>query len=482
MRIRETNVLKMSLFMRFWWRKVMEKKSITNAAKLILQIWNIGTFAAVWFLFYNKYMFDTYQQFGGLITMLLYMLAYNAFCSVYKAFRFASSPISETVFSQLISFGASDLILYVQCCLIYNRYVNIWPGVLAVIVQIIGTACITIGAKKYIVKTIPPKRTTLVFGKDKTREQAVIFAERILAKYEHLFTIEHVSSENEELAELEKLVLESDNVLLFEVSSLVRVRLLDLCLQKGKSIYFTPSLDDIMLQGCTPKHLLDTPLMKYDYGYQKGYYTKRLWDILISLFILILTAPILILTAIAIKLEDGGPVFFKQERCTKDAKVFKILKFRSMIVNAEKDGVTPCTANDSRITKVGKLIRATRIDELPQLINILKGDMSFVGPRPERIEHVEQYCKELPEFAYRMRVKGGLTGYAQIFGKYNTSAYDKLRLDMMYIENQSLLLDLKIVMLTFRTIFTPESTEGFTEEKSGEMKKVTAEAKNAQAE
>ena len=122
-------------------------------------------------------------------------------------------------------------------------------------------------------------------------------------------------------------------------------------------------------------------------------------------------------------------------------------------------------SHDPRITKVGAIIRRFRIDELPQLINILKGDMSVVGPRPERVEHVEKYCKEVPEFAYRMRVKGGLTGYAQVFGKYNTSAYDKLKLDLMYIENQSLLLDLKLVMLTVKALFSAESTEGFGEEK-----------------
>ena len=137
-----------------------------------------------------------------------------------------------------------------------------------------------------------------------------------------------------------------------------------------------------------------------------------------------------------------------------------------MVVDAEKNGVQPCVGNDSRITKVGRVIRRSRLDELPQLFNILKGDMSFVGPRPERVEHVKQYTREMPEFAYRLRVKGGLTGYAQIYGKYNTSAYDKLRLDLMYIENQSLLTDLKIMMLTFQTIFQPESTEGFEEEKS----------------
>lgn len=458
----------------------MENKNITNTAKFIMQLWNTGIFACVWILYYNSYTFDTYYHLGGGITILLYFVFYNTLCNVYKAFRFASSPVSETVFSQVISFGISDLIFYVQCCLIFNRYVNIWPGVVAVIVQFAGSGLIAIWTKKIFVKYVSPKRTALIYGKGATREEAVAFAGRVLDKYSHLFSIDYVENEKADIAVLKKRILENDNVLLYEVESTIRVQLLDFCLQHEKSVYFTPSLDDILLQGCTPKHLLDTPLMKYEYTYQKGYYSKRLWDVLISLLILVITAPVLLLTAIVIKLEDGGPIFFKQERCTKDAKVFQILKFRSMIVDAEKDGVTPCTANDSRITRVGKVIRATRIDELPQLINVLKGDMSFVGPRPERVEHVEQYCKEIPEFAYRMRVKGGLTGYAQIFGKYNTSAYDKLRLDMMYIENQSLLLDLKIVMLTFRTIFTPESTEGFTEEKSDKMKEQTADKKSAQ--
>ena len=134
-----------------------------------------------------------------------------------------------------------------------------------------------------------------------------------------------------------------------------------------------------------------------------------------------------------------------------------------MIVDAEKDGAVPYVNGDLRITKVGRWIRATRLDELPQLINILKGDMSFVGPRPERVEHVQKYTDELPEFSHRLRVKGGLTGYAQVYGKYNTTPYDKLRLDLIYIENQSILLDLKIMALTIKTIFSKESTEGFGE-------------------
>ena len=187
-------------------------------------------------------------------------------------------------------------------------------------------------------------------------------------------------------------------------------------------------------------------------------------DIIISVVALIVTSPIMLITAAAIKLYDGGPVFFRQERCTIHGKVFRIHKFRSMIVDAEKEGeVIPATEDDDRITPIGKIIRKIRLDELPQFIDILKGDMSVVGPRPERVEHVKQYTEELPEFSYRLKVKGGLTGYAQIYGKYNTTAYDKLKLDLMYIQNYSILLDLKLIIMTVKIMFVKESTEGFEE-------------------
>ena len=189
---------------------------------------------------------------------------------------------------------------------------------------------------------------------------------------------------------------------------------------------------------------------------------KRTMDIILSGLVLIVASPIMLLTALAIKLEDRGPVFFRQKRCTQDERVFEILKFRSMIVGAEKDGeVKPATEHDPRITKVGRLIRPLRIDELPQLLNILKGDMSIVGPRPERVEHVQKYKELIPEFSYRHKVKAGLTGYAQIMGKYNTSAYDKLKLDLMYIENYSIFQDLKLILMTIKILFKKESSEGF---------------------
>lgn len=192
---------------------------------------------------------------------------------------------------------------------------------------------------------------------------------------------------------------------------------------------------------------------------------KRAIDIVVSLIAAIILSPVFLITAIAIKATDHGPIFYKQVRLTKDGKEFKILKFRSMRVDAEKDGVARLSTgeNDNRITSVGKIIRACRVDELPQLFNILKGDLSIVGPRPERPEIASQYYKEMPEFALRLQAKAGLTGYAQVYGKYNTTPYDKLTMDLMYIAHPSIVEDLKIMLSTVKILFLPESTEGVAE-------------------
>lgn len=446
----------------------MERKSITNTAKTLMILWNMGLFIWVWLSFYNNYTFDKYRILGGTLSCFIYGVIYLFLCSLYKSFRIASMQIGETIFSQVLSFGIADMVLYGECCLIYNRIVNIVPGLLTAAAQIFGTACIVLAAKRYMMSHLVPHNTVIIYGKEIDKQEINEFTKRLLKKYAHLFQVEKKISEKEILFQTEEVIQNSETILLYEVSHTTRKKVMKYAMEQKKNIYFTPTIEDITLQGCTEKHLLDTPLLKYNYVYESTseYAGKRIFDVAMSLVLLAVTSPFMLLAALAIKIEDKGPVFYKQKRCTKNGKVFEIIKFRSMIVDAEKNGFIPCTDKDNRITKVGNILRKTRMDELPQLFNILKGDMSFVGPRPERVEHVEKYTQELPEFAYRMRVKGGLTGYAQIYGKYNTSAYDKLRLDLTYIENQSFFLDLKMMLLTLKIIFTAESTEGFSEEKS----------------
>jgi lipopolysaccharide/colanic/teichoic acid biosynthesis glycosyltransferase len=202
-------------------------------------------------------------------------------------------------------------------------------------------------------------------------------------------------------------------------------------------------------------------------------------DITGAVLLLVITSPIFLITSILIRAYDRGPVFYKQTRCTLNMKEFRIIKFRSMRVDAEKDGVARlATQHDSRITPVGGFIRRCRIDELPQLINVLKGEMSFIGPRPERPEIISQYIQEMPEFVYRTRVKAGLAGYAQVYGKYNTTPYDKLKLDLTYIQNYSVGLDLKLMLLTLKILIQPESTEGVSENQITALRDVESNGRN----
>lgn len=268
-------------------------------------------------------------------------------------------------------------------------------------------------------------------------------------------------------------IMEYDVVLMNDVGSDEKSAILKFCFQNSRRLYFTPHLTDVLTKGADEVDLFDSPLLLCrNYGLSlEQRFVKRTIDIVVSLLGIILLSPVMLVIAVAIKAHDKGPVFFMQERCTRGGKRFMMCKFRSMIENAEQDGKSrPAVDDDDRITPVGRIIRATRLDELPQLFNIFKGEMSLVGPRPERVEHVEKYTEEIPEFAFRMKVKGGLTGYAQIYGKYNTSAYDKLKMDLKYIVDYSFLLDMRIILMTLKVIFMKESTEGFEQATSGENK------------
>ena len=182
---------------------------------------------------------------------------------------------------------------------------------------------------------------------------------------------------------------------------------------------------------------------------------KRVFDLIVAFIGIIITSPILLAAAVIVKLTSPGPVIFKQERITRNNRVFDIYKFRTMSQDAEKNtGPVISGNNDPRITSVGRVFRKLRIDELPQLFNVIKGDMSIIGPRPERPFFVEQFCKDIPEFERRTTVSAGITGFAQVLGKYDTSPEDKLRYDLLYIKNYSILLDIKLVFQTIKVMLT----------------------------
>ena len=248
------------------------------------------------------------------------------------------------------------------------------------------------------------------------------------------------------------------------VNSHARNGILKYCEESNIRGFFLPHIGDVIMQGTQHIQAFDSPVMMARRKTLRPEYRvlKRFFDVLFSAIGLIISSPILLVTGLVIMLYDGGPVFYRQVRLTKDGKHFKIVKFRSMRIDAEKDGVARLSTgrNDDRITPVGRVVRKCRLDELPQLWNILVGDMSFVGPRPERPEIAEEYYKRIPDFRLRLQVKAGLTGYAQVYGKYSSDPYEKLEFDLMYINNMGILKDLQLMFATVGILFLPESTEG----------------------
>ena len=392
-----------------------------------------------------------------------YAFFFLVFSYIFGGMKIGYLKSSNLILSQMMAVIGANVSIYLETVLLSVRFVNVVPILELCVWDGVIIFCWSFFVQKLFRKLFPPRNILLLYEdydptpllkKVKTRRDRYNIQKSMYA-----------GSRWEDITEEMK---KYDAVFLCDIHSPLRNRLLKHCYAKGIRVYITPKISDIIIRSSENMHMFDTPLLlSRNTGISfESRLMKRLLDIVVSLLALIITSPLMLLVAAAIKLYDGGSVFFRQDRCTIDGKVFSIHKFRSMVENAEKDGeVIPATEDDDRITPIGKFIRKTRLDELPQFIDILKGDMSVVGPRPERVEHVKQYTKEIPEFEYRLKVKGGLTGYAQIYGKYNTTAYDKLKLDLMYIQNYSILLDIKLIIMTVKIMFMKESTEGFEEKK-----------------
>jgi len=308
----------------------------------------------------------------------------------------------------------------------------------------------------------PPKKLLLVYG----NRPAFHLRDKINSREDKYFLEDavHVSIGEDEIM---KMAVRYDAIIIGDVPAHERNLLMKLCFEESIRTYSVPKISDILIRTSTELDIFDSPLLlSRNEGLQiEQRFIKRLMDVLFSILGLIITSPFFAVIAVIIKCTDRGPVFYRQNRLTQDGRVFSICKFRTMVQDAEKDtGARLASDNDDRVLPVGKFLRRTRLDELPQLWNILKGEMSVVGPRPERPELAEKIEEEIPEFHYRLKVKAGLTGFAQIYGKYNTSSYDKLKLDLSYIRKYSVFLDLKLIILTPKIMFMKESTEGVKED------------------
>ena len=433
-----------------------DTKGFLRVAETLLEVLILTViYYFVWKKGYDSFSF---VYMGKYVLMGLYGVLLYAFFQYSDCTMFGQLNKVDLIIGQVIALFVVNVVTYLQLCLIEQVLLSATPMlVLFGIETVVAIVLIQIYTTVYH-KLYAPHNMLLIYGNKRGVGLKIKMDSR-----KDKYNISKIICVDEGYDKIIQEIPKYDAVIINDVSGAIRNDILKFCYRFRVRTYVAPKLTDIMVRGAKNITLFDTPLLLV-----KGTgltpaqrVAKRAMDIVLSSLALLVFAIPMVLVAIAIKLEDGGPVFFKQKRMTRGGREFDILKFRSMIVDAEKyAGAVLATEDDPRITKVGKFIRATRLDEIPQILNIFKGDMSVVGPRPERKVIADEYYKEIPEFAYRLKVRGGLTGYAQIYGKYNTSPYDKLRLDMMYIENYSLLLDIKLIILTLRIIFSKDSTEG----------------------
>jgi len=453
-------------------RTMAELENAKGFVKGFEALLEVIALTVVYYIFWRKgytgeefpdYYFKGKYVLAGVYAVLTLLLYKNA-----DGFAFGNLRKFALCMAQGLSMLMVNTITYFQLCLIANVMVSPVPMLMLTVVQVVMILFFVFFYTKLYYRIYAPHTMLMIYGSD----EAVTLKFKMDSRKDK-YRINKLINVDVGLEQVCREIQNYDCVVINDVPAEIRNDILKFCYRHKVRTYVVPKISDILMRGACPISVMDTPIVMV-----KGTglslverFLKRTMDILVCLVAMIPAAPVMAIVALAIKLEDGGPVFYKQRRVTLNDQEFEVLKFRSMIVDAEKKtGAVLAAGNDNRITKIGHFIRATRLDEIPQILNILKGDMSLVGPRPERKVFIDEFCEKIPEFSFRTKVKAGLTGYAQIYGKYNTTPYDKLRLDLMYIENYSILLDIKLILLTIRIIFSKDSTEGIDVAKENEAK------------
>ncbi len=429
--------------------------SIITAAAMIMLF--AGAFSIVWYSCYSDEIMLPFYRRGNWVIIAIYVVLMLLFSNVFGGLKTGYLRRTDTFYSQSLSMFCVNTVAYFQISLIERHFSQLVPMLLLTLIDIAILPIWIIVTNKLYFSFFPPRKLVIIYGERAAAELVKKMSRRV-DKY---MICESVSADHS-LKDMQTAIDKYEGVILCDMPGQLRNDILKYCFEKKIRVYVAPKISDIIIRGAEDIRLFDTPLLlcRNSGLTLEQRFVKRLFDLLFSIIVGIIFLPISIIIALLIKLEDGGSVLYKQKRLTLDDRIFYVYKFRSMIPNAEQHGAQLATDNDSRITKVGRILRKFRLDEIPQILNILKGDMSVVGPRPERPELAHKYEKYIPEFDFRLRVKAGLTGYAQVTGLYDTSPYDKLKMDMMYIEQYSLLLDLRIIMMTIKTmIFPGESNE-----------------------
>lgn len=452
------------------------KKLIRNLQKTLFLIWKTLLYACLLTIFIGLFSIPNPQLARMSRTLAVTVLTFVAvglgMTAAYGRFDIGQRKSKPIIYSLGLAVIITDIVTYVQLSVMNTnpdnnatlKFENMAILLLVCTVQIVLIVIMTYVGNYFYFRINHPEICCVITSSQESLNQIY----QAVSRYKKQYNVKYILDYKE--PEMFETILKCHTVFMYDIPVKERTEIVEFCYRHSRNIYFNPEvpdviefnaqhivLDDVSLIGAVVKELS-----------LEQRFLKRAMDVVISLAGLVISSPIWLICAICIKVNDGGSVFFKQKRATKNGKVFEVYKFRTM-----KENVTnySSTAGDDRITKVGKVLRKFRLDELPQILNILKGEMSLVGPRPEMLENVYSYTADLPEFEYRLRVKAGLTGYAQIAGKYNTSPRDKLILDLMYIENYSIWKDMKLLFQTLIVLFKSDSTEAFNKKSDVEFVK-----------
>lgn len=440
------------------------RHAILTLIKMMICASAIAAFIACVALYYPE---SDFHFWGYVMFAVLYLIVLLSAANMYRCFNIGMLRRRELVISYCIAVLLTNVIMFFVISLLCKFIIDPIPLGITTAVQCIAGMLLLLLANRIFFLLRPIREAIMICSQDQHEAETLEKFSQMRDSYRILAVV----SESLGYDEILSRIAPFSTVIAGQIDMNLREKLVNYCFDHNKRMFILPTVQDIILHSSHETFVGDSVvyLCKNRTFTIEQLAIKRAMDIFVSLIGIILTSPIMLVTALLIKLQDGGPVFFRQVRYTRNLETFTLIKFRSMVVDAEKDGARFTTDNDARITPVGKFIRRTRIDELPQFFNILQGDMSLVGPRAERIENVDYYCEMLPEFRYRTKVKAGLTGYAQIYGKYNTSYEDKLKMDLLYIENCSINQDIQLLFQTVRVLFLPESTEGFVRTTIAEM-------------
>lgn len=440
-------------------------KNFKRTILLLIRLFNLlvlcTIFAIVWYVFYSDPILPgaaiEFFKKGNYLVVFIYALLLGSFTQLNGGYKVGDYRISEMIYSNLISVFFINIIYYFLIALMWRAFPTLDGIAIALIIQSIYVVAWSIFSNRFYFKLFKARNVIYLYEEEKPS----IILEKMKKRYDKYAVKDAVRIKSG--INFNTVIAGYDAVALDRVNPVLREQCIHACYTHAIRLYLVPSYDDVILESSLMINLLDSPLylMKNRGLSFEQNLMKRIMDLLISIPLFLISSPIMLFVALAIKLDDKGPVFYKQERLTKGGRIFEIYKFRSMRVDAEKNGkAVLMRKDDSRITRAGKWIRKFRFDELPQFINVIKGDMSIVGPRPERPQLAQQYYKDMPEFQFRLMGKAGITGYAQVMGKYSTTPQDKLIFDLMYLENYSLLFDIKILLMTFKTLFDVNAVDG----------------------